>query len=47
MKHDQVYVGHILEAICKVEKYVTGLTYEEFVAHDMAFDAVLPEMQVI
>jgi len=41
MKKDfRVYVNQILEAICEIEEFTKGLTYEDFLRNKMAIKAV-------
>ena len=47
MKHDSVYVGHIADALNKIETYTQGVSYEQFMGNQMMIDAVLREMQII
>src|SRR5258708_2352700 len=47
MKNDQEYVGHITDALNKIEAYTTGVSYEQFMSDEMRIDAVLREMQII
>lgn len=46
-KNDMVYLRHILDAIEKVECFVAGLTYEQFVANEMAFAATVRQIEII
>lgn len=47
MKNDKVYIGHITDALNKIETYTRGVSYEQFIADEMRIDAVLREMQII
>ena len=47
MKDNKTYLQHIFQAIEKIEKYLTGVSYETFQANDMMFDAVIHEIQII
>ena len=47
MKDDQVYLRHILDAIEKIETYLTGQTYESFSNNNMIIDAVVRELEII
>ena len=41
MKKDfRVYINQILEAICEIEEFTKGLTYEDFLRNKMAIKAV-------
>ncbi|MEK7175146.1 MAG: DUF86 domain-containing protein [Patescibacteria group bacterium] len=46
-KNDLVYLNHILEAVCKIEKYTTGVSYDDFSKNDMMIDAVVRELEII
>lgn len=47
MKSDSVYLHHILEAIQKIEQYLSGITYETFCEDSMILDAVMKELEII
>ena len=47
MKGDVVYLGHIVEAISKIEKYLGKQTLEEFLASDITQDAVVRQFEII
>ncbi len=47
MKDNTLYLGHIRDAIEKIESYISDVNYEQFVANDMMVDAVLRELAVI
>lgn len=47
MKDDQVYLNHILEALQKIELYVSKISYEEFLSEDLVLDAVVRELEII
>jgi len=47
MKDDEVYLNHILEAIEKVESYISKSDFEGFSANDMMIDAVVRELEII
>ena len=42
-----LFIDDILEAIEKVERYITGRTYEDFSGNEMAVDAVIRNFEVI
>lgn len=44
---DKNYLRHILDAIEKAEQFVYGLSYEQFIAHDMAYAATIREIEII
>lgn len=41
------YVEDILEAVEKIDRYTANMDYEDFIADDMAVDAVLRNFEVI
>ena len=47
MKDDTVYLEHILEAIRKIESYLTDVSFESFCQDDMRLDAVVRELEII
>ncbi|MEK6979033.1 MAG: DUF86 domain-containing protein [Candidatus Micrarchaeota archaeon] len=42
-----VYLDDILNCVEKIERYTTGLTYEEFISNDMVADAVIRNLEII
>jgi len=47
IKSDQVYLEHILEAISKIEIFVSGLTQIDFDRNVMIQDAVIRNFEII
>jgi len=47
MKSDSTYLRHILDAIEKIEHYLSDTDYESFVHNDMMTDAVIRELMII
>jgi uncharacterized protein with HEPN domain len=47
MKHDTIYLRHILDAIEKIERYLANVDYETFSRNDMMTDAVVRELEII
>ena len=47
MKNDKMYLGHIRDAIEKVEAYVDGYTFEQFLNDNKTYDAVIRELGII
>ncbi len=41
MKDDRVYLGHIRDAIEKIDGYITGIDYPGFCQNSMMVDAVV------
>ena len=46
MKTDQVYLKHILDAVGKINEYVS-VGYDEFMAHSHWQDAVIRQLEII
>lgn len=46
-KRWQIRIEHMLEAIAKIQQYVSGLTEDTFADQSMAVDAVIRNFQVI
>lgn len=47
MDKDDTYRRYILDAIAKIEKYVNGMTYQQFAADDLVQDGVVRELEII
>jgi uncharacterized protein with HEPN domain len=47
MKSDEVYAGHILDAIERVGRYTAGLDADGFLADEMRQDAVMRQLEVV
>jgi len=47
MKSDAVYLHHILEAISRIERYVQGKTFEEFLRDELLQDGVIRQLSII
>ena len=47
MKDDQVYIGHILECIAKINTYTEELDKQEFIQNDLVIDAVIRNFEII
>jgi len=43
----RVILADILESINKIEKYVEGITYEQFIQDDKTKDAVVRNLEII
>jgi uncharacterized protein with HEPN domain len=43
----RLFIVDMLEAVKKVERYTTGLTFEQFEGNDMVVDAVVRNLEVI
>ena len=44
---DKKYIGHILDAIADVEKFLEGITETEFKASDLLQSAVIRKIEII
>ena len=47
MKDNTLYLGHIRDAIEKIQRYTAAVGCEEFVANEMMVDAVVRELEII
>lgn len=47
MENDELYCGHIRDAIGKIESYVLGLTFEAFENNLLVQDGTIREFEVI
>ena len=47
MKDDRTYLGHILDAIEKIERYLHGTTLETFEKDDKTYDAVMRQCMIL
>lgn len=46
-RDDALYLEHIRESIARIEKYVSGVEEEGFMANDQLQDAVIRQLQII
>lgn len=46
-RSNKVFVDDILESIGRIEQYVKGLSYNEFVKKQMVIDAVVRNLEII
>lgn len=46
-RNDTVYLQHIAEAIQRIELYMEGVSYEQFMAAMMIQDAVIRQLEII
>ena len=46
-KDNSIYISHILECIQKIERYVEGISEEEFLASGLIQDAVIRNFEII
>ena len=47
MKTNEVYLHHILDAICQIESYTAEIDRDVFEADDMRQDAVIRQIEII
>ncbi len=47
IRTDRMYLQHILDAIGRIEQYVTGLNEEAFEREELIQDAVIRQLEVI
>jgi uncharacterized protein with HEPN domain len=47
MKDDNVYLQHIKDAINKIEQYLEGYSYEQFLQDSKTVDAVIRKVEII
>lgn len=47
IKDDLVYLNHINDAISRIEEYVHGLSYDEFIEKYLIQDGVIRQIQVV
>jgi uncharacterized protein with HEPN domain len=46
-KDNTLYLGHIRDAVEKIERYIAGMDYDDFIRNDMMIDAVVRELEII
>jgi uncharacterized protein with HEPN domain len=46
-KDNTLYLGHIRDAVEKIEKYTAEMDYDDFICNDMMIDAVVRELEII
>lgn len=47
MKDDRLYLIHIEESIDRIQSYISGLDFPDFMKHPLVQDAVLRNLQVL
>jgi uncharacterized protein with HEPN domain len=47
IKDDRLYLGHILEAIEKIERYIGSADYDGFTSNEIIADAVVRQLEII
>jgi uncharacterized protein with HEPN domain len=46
-KDETVYIKHILDAIARIERYLTGISYEQFNEDTLIQDGVIRQLEII
>ncbi len=46
-KDETMYLGHIRDAIEKIESYTGDVSYEQFLSNSMIIDAVVRQLEII
>ncbi len=47
MRDDLLYIRHMLDAITSIERYVAGVSFEEFTKREMMRNAVVRELEIV
>ena len=47
MKHDAVYLHHVLDAINRIERYLSGVSLDRFLQDALVQDGVVRQMEII
>jgi uncharacterized protein with HEPN domain len=47
MKSDAVYLRHILDAIHRIQSYVAGVAYDQFLRDNLLQDGVVRQLEII
>ena len=47
IKDDKLYLGHILEAIEKIERYIGSADYEQLASDEITTDAIVRQLEII
>jgi len=47
MAKDELFVGHILEAIGNIEQFLHGVTHEKFLADKLIQSAVIRQIEIV
>jgi len=47
MKNDVVYLHHILDAINRIQGYIAGVSYDQFLQDDLLQDGVVRQLEII
>jgi uncharacterized protein with HEPN domain len=46
-RDDTVYLRHILDAIQRIQEYITGISYNQFVDNLLLQDGVMRQLEII
>ena len=46
-KDDIVYLRHILDAISRIEEYIKGLDYDDFMDNNLVQDGVVRQIEIV
>ena len=46
-RDDTVYLRHILDAIQRIQEYITGISYNQFVDNLLLQDGVVRQLEII
>ncbi|MFV2041060.1 MAG: DUF86 domain-containing protein [Candidatus Hydrothermarchaeales archaeon] len=47
MKDDEIYLRHILDAINRIEEYLQGVEYQDFMSNNLLQDGVVRQIEII
>ncbi len=47
MKDDSVYLRHILDAFAQIDRYMDGISHEEFFSNNLIQDGVIRQLEVM
>jgi len=46
-KNPKIFLQHILESVCEIEKYIKGVTEDQFIHSTQIQDAVIRRLEII
>jgi uncharacterized protein with HEPN domain len=47
VRDDLVYLRHILDAACRIQEYVKGMKYADFMASNLVQDGVIRQLEIM
>ncbi|MEK7376655.1 MAG: DUF86 domain-containing protein [Candidatus Margulisiibacteriota bacterium] len=47
LRDDSAYINHILDAITKIESYLSGISYDAFIATTLIQDGIIRQIKII